>query len=80
MGSPAQVHTVPIVESESGGLEEWVSSFGIPVLLVAIVSLSMAGLAYNRARMAEIAKDMEVIESWSSFNPRELDEEFDSED
>ncbi len=78
--SPAQVHTVPIVESESGGLEEWVSSFGIPVLLVAIVSLSMAGLAYNRARMAEIAKDMEVIESWSSFDPRELDEEFDSED
>ena len=34
-----------------------------PVLFVAIVSLSMAGLAYNRARMAEIAKDMEVIES-----------------
>ena len=68
------------MESESGGLEEWVSSFGIPVLLVAIVSLSMAGLAYNRARMAEIAKDMEVIESWSSFDPKELDEEFDSGD
>ena len=78
--SPAQVHTVPILGSDNGGLESWVSSFGIPVLLIAIVSLSMIGLAYSRARMAEIAKDMEVIESWSSFDPRELDEEFDSED
>ena len=25
-------------------------------------------------------RDMEIIESWSSFDPRELDEEFDSED
>ena len=48
--------------------------------MIAIVSLSMAGVAYSRARMAEIAKDMEIIESWSSFDPRELDEEFDSED
>jgi hypothetical protein len=78
--SPAQVHTVPIVESDNGGLESWVSSFGLPVLLITIVSLSMAGVAYSRARMAEIAKDMEIIESWSSFDPRELDEEFDSED
>ena len=78
--SPAQVHTVPILGSDNGGLESWVSSFGIPALLIAIVSLSMIGLAYSRARMAEIAKDMEVIESWSSFDPRELDEEFDSED
>ena len=78
--SPAQVHTVPIVESDNGGLESWISSFGLPVLLISIVSLSMAGVAYSRARMAEIAKDMEIIESWSSFDPRELDEEFDSED
>ena len=78
--SPAQVHTVPIEESGNGGLDSWISSFGIPVLVIAIVSLSMAGVAYSRARMAEIAKDMEIIESWSSFDPRELDEEFDSED
>ena len=78
--SPGQVHTVPIVESDKGGLESWVSSFGIPILIIALVSLSMAGVAYSRAKMAEIAKDMEVIESWSSFDPRELDEEFDSED
>ena len=30
--SPAQVHTVPIVESDNGGLESWVSSFGLPGL------------------------------------------------
>ncbi|HJM24300.1 MAG TPA: hypothetical protein QF821_01475 [Candidatus Thalassarchaeaceae archaeon] len=78
--SPGQVHTVPIVDSEKGGLESWVSSLGIPLLIITMVSLSMAGIAYRRLKMAEIAKDMQVIESWSSFDPRELDEEFDKED
>ena len=27
--SPAQVHTVPIIESDNSGLESWISSFGI---------------------------------------------------
>ena len=78
--SPAQVHTVPIVESGNGGLESWISSLGIPVLVITIIALSIVGVAYSRARTAEIAKDMELIESWSFFDPRELDEEFDSED
>jgi hypothetical protein len=78
--SPGAVHTVPIVESGNDGLEAWVSSLGIPLLVITMVSLSMAGIAYRRMKMAEIAKDMQVIESWSSFDPREMDEEFDSED
>ena len=78
--SPAQVHTVPIVESGNGGLESWISSLGIPVSVITIIALSIVGVAYSRARTAEIAKDMELIESWSFFDPRELDEEFDSED
>ena len=78
--SPGAVHTVPIVDSDSGGLESWVSSLGIPLLLITMASLTLAGISYRRMKMAEMAKDMQVIESWSSFDPREMDEEFDSED
>jgi len=78
--SPGAVHTVPIVEPNQGGLDPWVSSLGIPLLLITMASLAMAGVSYRRMKMAEIAKDMQVIESWSSFDPREMDEDFDSED
>ena len=77
--SPGAVHTVPIVDPNEGGLESWVSSLGIPLLLVTLASLTVAGVSYRRMKMAEMAKDMRVIESWSSFDPRELDDEFDSE-
>ena len=78
--SPGAVHTVPIVDSDSGGLDSWVSSLGIPLLLITMASLTVAGISYRRMKMAEMAKDMQVIESWSSFDPRDMDEEFDSED
>jgi hypothetical protein len=45
-----------------------------------MASLTVAGISYRRMKMAEIAKDMQVIESWSSFDPREMDDDFDSED
>ena len=77
--SPGQVHTVPIVDPENGGLDSWVAFMGIPVLLMAMAGFTLAGLAYRSRVMSEVAKDMEEIESWSSFDPRELDEEFDSE-
>ena len=77
--SPGQVHTVPIVEPSSDGLEAWITSFGVPILVISMAGLSVAGLAYRRRSLAEIAKDIEVIESWSTFDPREMDEEFDSE-
>ena len=78
--SPGAVHTVPIVDPNEGGLESWVSSLGIPLLLITMASLTVAGISYRRMKMAEIAKDMQGIESWASFDPREMDEEFDSED
>ena len=78
--SPGAVHPVPIVDPNEGGLESWVSSLGIPLLLITMASLTVAGISYRRMKMAEIAKDMEVIESWSSFDPREMDDDFDSED
>ena len=77
--SPGQVHTVPIVDPD-GGIESWVASFGAPFLVLSIIALSFAGALYRRRSMAEIAKDMEVIEAWSSFEPSEADAAFDSED
>ena len=42
-------------------------------------AFAAGGIAFQRKKMLEIAKDMEVIESWSSFDPRALDEEFDED-
>ncbi len=77
--SPGQVHTVPIVKPDAGGIESWVANFGLPTLIISMLFLSAAGIAYQRKVRSEIEKDMEVIESWSSFDPRQMDEEFDSE-
>ena len=36
--SPGQVHTVPIVDPDSG-LESWVTSFGAPFLVLSMIAL-----------------------------------------
>ena len=54
--------------------------FRSSLLGMSIITLSFAGILYRRRSMAEIAKDMEVIASWSSFEPSEADAAFDSED
>jgi hypothetical protein len=45
-----------------------------------MIILSLLGLAYANNRRNQIAKDIELIESWSAFVPRELDEEFDKKE
>ena len=45
-----------------------------------MAAFAAGGIVFQRRKMMEIAKDMEVIESWSSFDPRELDEEFDADE
>jgi len=75
--STGQVITLPIVEPERKGLESWVSNMALPILLASMAIFSAAGLAYRRNVAREIIKDMEVIESWSSFDPGEMDEELD---
>ena len=67
-------------ESGSGGISSWVIEVGLPTLLLSMIAFAAGGIAFQRKKMMEIAKDMEVIESWSSFDPRELDEEFDAEE
>jgi len=48
------------------------------VLIIALFSL--LGIAYVNNRRIQTAKDIELIESWSAFVPRELDEEFDNKE
>jgi len=78
--SSGQSLTIPIEDQDSGGISSWVMEVGIPMLIVSMLAFAAGGVAFQRRRMEEIAKDIEVIESWSSFDPRELDEEFDSEE
>ena len=43
-------------------------------MLTSMALLSIFGLANRRNRISEIAKDIEVIEGWSSFDPMEMEE------
>ena len=78
--SQGMVRTVPIVQPDGGGISSWVLGIGLPFVGISMVILGLAGLGYQKRKMQEIAKDMEIIESWSSFDPRELDEEFDADE
>ena len=78
--SQGMVRTVPIVQPDGGGISSWVLGIGLPFVGISMVVLGLAGLGYQKRKMQEIAKDMEIIESWSSFDPRELDEEFDADE
>ena len=77
--STSQSLTIPIEES-TGGLSSWIVEVGIPILILSMAAFAAGGIVFQRRKMMEIAKDMEVIESWSSFDPRELDEEFDADE
>ena len=56
---------------------DWLLGTGLPFLIAALTLAIMAGIAYTSTRRRQVSKDLEMIESWSGFDPRELDEEFD---
>ena len=74
--SQGLVKSLP-VKDKGSGLPDWLTSSILPFLGISAIAIGIAGLAFQRRRMEEIAKDMEMIESWSSFEPRELDSDFD---
>ena len=45
------------------------------LLLILTISIIL-GILYSVQRRKELAKDLEMIESWSTFDPRELDDQF----
>ena len=67
---------VPIKSEENSNLVSWLFSGGLPLLIVLVFISALIGIFYSSNRRKELAKDLEMIESWSTFDPRELDDEF----
>ena len=74
--SPGLVEVIPIEAPEDASMLDWLLGSGLPFLIMALTIAIMAGIAYASTRRRQISKDLEMIESWSGFDPRELDEEF----
>ena len=77
--SPGLVEIVQIETPEDTSLLDWLLGTGLPMIIVVLTISIMAGIAYVGNRRRQIAKDIDMIESWSGFDPRELDEEFDNQ-
>jgi len=77
--SPGLVEIVQIETPEDTSLLDWLLGTGLPIIIVVLTISIMAGIAYVGNRRRQIAKDIDMIESWSGFDPRELDEEFDNQ-
>ncbi len=74
--SPVLIELLPIESDDERNLISWLFSGGLPLLLVLITISVIIGILYSAQRRKELAKDLEMIESWSTFDPRELDDEF----
>ena len=74
--SPVLIELLPIENEEERNLVSWLFSGGLPLLLVMLTISIILGILYSIRRRKELAKDLEMIESWSTFDPRELDDEF----
>tara|TARA_B100000029_G_scaffold424572_1_gene432458 strand:+ start:15919 stop:20544 length:4626 start_codon:yes stop_codon:yes gene_type:complete len=77
--SPGLVEIVQIETPEDTNMLDWLLGSGLPFLIVVLTLSIMAGIAYVGTKRRQIAKDLDMIESWSGFDPRELDEEFDDQ-
>jgi len=51
-------------------------SGGLILLLVLLTISIVLGILFTIRRRKELAKDLEMIESWSTFDPRDMDDEF----
>ncbi len=78
--SPAQIEIIQIDSGEGENFLAWLLGSGLPVLIGLIIILTILGMVYSANRRHEMKKDLETIESWSNFDPRELDEEFDRDE
>jgi hypothetical protein len=73
--SPILFELLPI-KSEDSNLVSWLISGGLPLFAVMALVFSLIGIFYSSNRRKELAKDLEMIESWSTFDPRDMDDEF----
>ena len=77
--SPALVETISVEKPQTTSLVSWLAGSGLPYLIAVVVVFILLGMAYQKRRNEVIRRDLELIESWSTFDPRELDDEFDSD-
>ena len=74
--SPILIELIPIEEDEESSLVSWLFSGGLMLLLVLLTISIVLGILFTIRRRKELAKDLEMIESWSTFDPRDMDDEF----
>ena len=66
---------IPIVENEGLDIVGWIVGSGLPVVIVIISILIAVGMVLVANRRREIERDLEMIESWSTFDSRDYDDE-----
>ena len=76
--SPALIETLSVEEPQTTSVMSWIMGSGLPYLIAVVGVLILLGMVYQKNRNEAIRRDLEMIESWSTFDPRELDNEFDS--
>ena len=77
--SPMLTENVEVEVPESESLVQWLAGSGLPYLVAMMVVFLIVGTAWNKNRKDAIRKDLEMIESWSAFDSRELDDDFDAD-
>ena len=77
--SPALIETISVEEPQTTSLVSWIMGSGLPYLIAVVGVLVFLGMVYQKNRNEAIRRDLEMIESWSTFDPRELDDDFDAD-
>jgi hypothetical protein len=77
--SQSQIEIIPILKEDDDDSLDWFFNAGLPIIVIFMVIFITLGIIYVNKRRIQISKDLELIESWSGFDPRELDKEFDNE-
>ena len=77
--SPALIETISVEEPQTTSLVSWIAGSGLPYVIAVVVVLILLGMVYQKNRNEAIRRDLEMIDSWSTFDPRELDDEFDAD-
>lgn len=73
--SPTLMSIVPIVEDDGLDIVGWIAGSGLPVVIIIISILVAVGMVLVANRRREIERDLEMIESWSTFESRDSDDE-----
>ena len=60
--------TVPVIDEEQNNLQNFFQNDAISLIIILIILLAIIGMFFQIRRTIEINKDMEVIESWSTFS------------